>query len=188
MNKISIAANKMLLRIELKQLSSAGKNIYIEPGWLFVNSKNISLGENFRAGKGLKLSTWPVYMGKSTGCNSKLKIGKNVSIMDYANISCMDEITIGDGCLFGDFVFIADNNHGDGISELDQLPIKRKLCSKGPIHIGKNVWIGRNVCVMQNVTIGDGATIGANSVVTHDIPPYTIAVGAPAKVIKSTAP
>ena len=51
--------------------------------------------------------------------------------------------------------------------------------------IGKNVWIGRNVSIMPNVNIGDGAIIGANAVVTHDIPAKSVAVGIPARVVKS---
>jgi acetyltransferase-like isoleucine patch superfamily enzyme len=63
-------------------------------------------------------------------------------------------------------------------------PTQRSLFSKGPVKIGNNVWLGNNVCVMPGVTIGDGAIIGANAVVTHDIPPYSVAGGIPAKVIK----
>lgn len=50
--------------------------------------------------------------------------------------------------------------------------------------IGNDVWLGYNACVKEGVTIGDGAIIGAKSLVTHDIPPYAIAVGTPARVIK----
>ena len=52
------------------------------------------------------------------------------------------------------------------------------------IHIGKGVMLGMETMVMPGVTIGDGAIVGARSMVTKDIPPYTIAVGSPAKVIK----
>lgn len=55
---------------------------------------------------------------------------------------------------------------------------------KGEIHIGKGVMLGMETMVMPGVTIGDGAIVGARSMVTKDIPPYTIAVGSPAKVIK----
>ena len=53
----------------------------------------------------------------------------------------------------------------------------------GDITIGEDCWIGINAVISPGVTIGKGAVIGANSVVTNDIPEYSIAVGAPAKVI-----
>ena len=56
--------------------------------------------------------------------------------------------------------------------------------SNGSVFIGSDVWIGLETVIMSGVTIGDGAVIGARSVVTKDIPPYAIAVGSPAKVIK----
>ena len=64
------------------------------------------------------------------------------------------------------------------------IPYEREIVSKGKIVIGNNVWLGNNVCVMPGVTIGDGVVVGANSVVTKDVPPYCVAVGVPAKIIK----
>ena len=97
----------------------------------------------------------------------------------------MNKIIIGDGCLFGDNVFITDNFHGmSTIEELHVSPIQRTLYSKGGVFIGKNVWVGRNVCIMPSVSIGDGVVIGANAVITADIPAYCVAAGVPAKVIK----
>ena len=61
--------------------------------------------------------------------------------------------------------------------------MNRKLYSKGPVIIGRNVWIGENVCILPNVSIGDGAIIGAGAVVTHNIPSYSISAGVPAKLI-----
>ena len=55
---------------------------------------------------------------------------------------------------------------------------------KQRIVIGNDVWIGANACVLPGVTVGDGAVIGAGSVVTRDVPPYAVAAGCPAKVIK----
>ena len=54
----------------------------------------------------------------------------------------------------------------------------------GEINIGNDVWIGSNVKVLDGVTIGDGSVVGAGSVVNVDIPPYSVAAGVPAKVIK----
>lgn len=54
-----------------------------------------------------------------------------------------------------------------------------------PVTIGKDVWIGGNVTILAGITIGDGCTIGAGSVVTHDMPPRSVAAGNPCKVIKT---
>jgi virginiamycin A acetyltransferase len=59
-------------------------------------------------------------------------------------------------------------------------PIEEEIVSKGPITIGHDVWIGTGVRVMSGVSIGTGAIVGAGSIVTRDIPPYAVAVGAPA--------
>lgn len=58
------------------------------------------------------------------------------------------------------------------------------VTSKGPVIIGSNVWFGDKATILPNVTIGDGAVIAANSVVTKDVPAYSVVAGNPAKIIK----
>lgn len=65
-------------------------------------------------------------------------------------------------------------------------PILRPLTSKGKVTIGRNVWIGDKATILPGITIGDGAIIGANAVVTHDVPPLSVAVGNPARIIEKT--
>lgn len=80
----------------------------------------------------------------------------------------------------------AYNSHGKSErSVLDMNPNLRPIESKGSVVIGNNVWLGDNVIVLPGVTIGDGVIVGANSVVTKNIPSYSVAVGNPAKVVKS---
>lgn len=115
----------------------------------------------------------------------KINIGHNCLIRKGAHITAIDSITIGDDLLTGTNVFITDNSHGNTeYSTLTTSPHQRSCESKGPVRIGNKVWLGNNVCVMPGVTIGDSSIIGANSVVTHDIPAFSVAVGIPAKVIK----
>lgn len=146
----------------------------------------ISVGDNVSISSGCKLHTWKYYKNIDTGYIPNLEIDNDVTITNNSYISCVNSVIIGSGCLLGENCFITDNFHGNNFfDEMKIPPNDRKLFSKGPVHIGKNVWLGRNVCVMPNVTIGDYAVIGANSVVTHDIPAYAIAAGCPAKVIKT---
>ncbi len=63
-------------------------------------------------------------------------------------------------------------------------PVKDELPLKGDTVVGNDVWIGQNVTVMPGVHIGDGAIIGTNSTVASDVPPYSIAVGNPARVVR----
>jgi virginiamycin A acetyltransferase len=92
-------------------------------------------------------------------------------------------------CAIGYNLRIRVRNHYTGYANL-QSKFQNKynfpsLASiKGPVTIGNNVWIGDNVIILSGVTIGDGAVIGAGSIVTKDAPPFSIAVGNPAKVIK----
>jgi acetyltransferase-like isoleucine patch superfamily enzyme len=74
-------------------------------------------------------------------------------------------------------------------AELEQVPTRapRRATAhteSSPIQIGKNVWIGFDCCVLPGVTIGEGAVVGARSVVTTDVPPYTVVAGNPARIIK----
>ena len=96
-----------------------------------------------------------------------------------------DNVSMGYNCQINCNIFITDHFHGaSNIDETYISPNKRALYSKGPVVIDDNVWIGQNVSVMPNVVIGEGCIIGANSVVTHDIPAFSIAAGCPAKIIK----
>jgi chloramphenicol O-acetyltransferase type B len=56
--------------------------------------------------------------------------------------------------------------------------------SKGDVHIGNDVWLGAECLILSGVTIGDGAVVGARAVVRHDVPPYAVVVGSPARVVK----
>ena len=129
------------------------------------------------------------------GCRSRLikdgkkwkpmiKIGNGCNLGQYNHITAVNKIVIGENLLTGRFVLITDNSHGNfSHEELIAHPSKRQIASKGEVVIGNNVWIGDKVSIMPGVHIGDGCVVGANSVVTHDLPAYSLAAGVPAKVI-----
>ena len=141
------------------------------------------MSKGFTTGVGCRIEAYPQINSQK----KILKIGKNVEINDYVHIAAGENISIGNNVLIASKVFISDINHGNykGFNQDSPLsnPSSRKL-STSAIIIKDNVWIGEGVCIMAGVTIGFGSVIGALSVVTKNIPDYSIAVGSPAKVIK----
>lgn len=111
--------------------------------------------------------------------------GYNICVGEnfYMNHNCV--ILDGAKVEFGDNVFIAPNcGFYTAGHPLDYETRNKGLEYAKPIKVGNNVWIGGNVIVLPGVTIGDNVVIGAGSVVNRDIPPNSVAVGNPCKVIK----
>lgn len=102
--------------------------------------------------------------------------------MNQTSITAVQEVVIEEAVEFARGVYVSDHMHG---FDDPQLPIRdQPLTRVAPVRIGRGAWLGQNVVVMPGVTIGAGAVIGANSVVTKDVPARTVAVGAPARVIR----
>lgn len=151
-----------------------GKNVRIDgaPDILYPCA-DIRLGDNVRIGKRC------VFQGSN---RSSIIIDDNVSINDGCFVTSMFEIVIGKNTSIGEYTSIRDYNHEfDDISK----PIKDQAYFGDKILIGEDCWIGRGCVVLPGVSIGNGAVIGANSLVNKDIPSNTIAVGSPAKVIRT---
>ncbi|WP_444092407.1 acyltransferase [Bacteroides sp.] len=169
-------------RFFLSILNSKGRGLIQYPFYA-LGHKYMSIGSNFSAGPGFRVECIDNY-GHDT-FRPLLIIGDNVSFNFRCHIGVINKVVIEDNVLVGSNVLITDHFHGKTLKrELQIAPIERSLFSKGPVIIEKNVWIGENVCVLPNVKIGHNSIIGANSVVTHDIPPYSIAVGNPVRIVK----
>ena len=111
-----------------------------------------------------------------------LEIGDHSSLNFGVMVACSERVTIGRHCMFANGCFIADADH---VFADPEVPVPwQGVASKGPVVIGDNVWCGVNSVILGGVTIGERCVIGANSVVTGDLPPYSVAVGAPARVIR----
>ncbi|AEF25343.1 CatB-related O-acetyltransferase [Streptococcus parauberis] len=123
---------------------------------------------------------------------NRISVGKNtygrinVSVFDHSNSKLLS---------IGSFCSIASNVHflcgGDHYQDrILNYPIEKKLfdqeeaLSKGEIIVGDDVWVGTNALILSGVKIGKGAIVAAGSVVTKDVPPYSIVGGVPAKIIK----
>lgn len=109
-----------------------------------------------------------------------LEIGDRTLVNYGGSIAAAQSVRIGSHCLIGTHAIIMDNDfHRIEPERRYEMPESR------PIVIEDNVWIGARVIVLGGVTIGEGSCIGAGSLVIADIPPRSLAVGVPAKVIRT---
>ena len=156
-----------------------GRNVYIFPGGQIVRPQFISIGDNVRIGKNTDIYVHPKDRGSK---EFVLKIGDNVHIGSYNIIGARNSIVLEENVLLGPRVTIVDNSHH---YENVDVPVKSQEVTEGGfVRLERDCWVGANVFILPNVKIGHHAVIGANSVVNRDIPPYSVAVGTPAKVIK----
>ena len=114
--------------------------------------------------------------GLTVVCFDRVKIGKNVLIMNNCLMMSRGGITIDDGAMIAANAQLISNNH-------DLYDRQILLCK--PVHIGKNAWIGAGATILPGVTVGENAVVAAGAVVTKDVAPNTIVGGNPAKFIKN---
>jgi len=139
------------------------------------------------------------YLGTmfDTGPRARIRLG-DYALVHGARIICDAEVLIGDYALISWNVVLMDTYrvpHDRRLRRcmLEQLaghwprPLEAEVPAR-PIHVGRNVWIGFDACVLPGVTIGDGAVVGARSVIAADVPPYVLAAGNPARVIRTLDP
>lgn len=111
-----------------------------------------------------------------------ISIGDDVYIGRYCYLTAINEISIGDGCVLSEHVYITDLFHG--FDPRMGLIMEQPLQTKGPVKIGPNCFLGYRSTVMPGVELGEWCIVGANSAVTRSFPAYSMIAGAPAKLIK----
>ena len=118
--------------------------------------------------------------------DARVRIGRGCFLNLGVMVAAMELVEIGDHCMLANGCFVSDASHR---FDDPALPVTwQGFTTKGPTRIGANCWLGANVVVTTGVTIGERCVVGANSVVTSDLPPFSVAAGAPARVLRSVAP
>jgi acetyltransferase-like isoleucine patch superfamily enzyme len=113
---------------------------------------------------------------------ARIRIGAGTFLNLGVMVAAADLVEIGSHCMFANGCFVTDANHR--FDDPGRPVTWQGFTSRGPTRVGDNVWCGAHVVVTSGVTIGERCVIGANSVVTEDLPPFSIAAGAPARVIR----
>ena len=165
------------------EFNKCGDDCHIGGFSQLIGAKHISLGNRIYIGKEIVWEVYDHFLDQEF--QPSLTFGNDSSFGDGGHISCINKVAVGNGVRIGRKVFITDNSHGT--SERSQLTTpahQRPLFSKGPVIIEDYAWIGEMSCIMPGVTIGCGSIVAANSVVTKDIPPYCIAAGVPATIVR----
>jgi acetyltransferase-like isoleucine patch superfamily enzyme len=127
------------------------------------------------------------------GLHGRVVLG-DYAMLQGARIICDNAVTIGPYTMLSWLVLVMDSYRLPRDAE-DRRSILRRLPSTAsrrpdeamaarPVHIGSNCWIGFGTCVLPGVTIGEAAIVGARSVVAHDVEPYTVVAGNPARFIR----
>lgn len=158
--------------------------VYYKFGFRLPNGTVISNIKNITIGSNLKISPNCYIFAQGKPGDTQIIIGDNVGF-NYnvmLNADCGGLIKLGDNISIGPYTVIRASNHN--YTDIN-IPIQKQGHIPGIVEINNNVWIGAHVVILPNVKIGHSSIIGAGSIVTKDIPPLSIAVGNPAKIIKS---
>lgn len=185
--------NGGIAQATLPQFGNNPKNLTIELPRRIMNAEHIFLGNNVSIGPGslmYAVTQYPTSHMKHPenqqdvqSFSPSITIGHGVTATANLQIVAMSEITIEDDVMFASNINITDGFHG---YENGNEPYKyQKLFRIAPINIRKGCHVGQNVVILPGVTIGEFSIIGANSVVNSSIPDRSIAVGSPARVIKT---
>lgn len=192
------ALGYLVRRILLSSLfASCGKGVIFGKGLIIRKPGQMSIGDRVAIDDATLLDgamedATAITIGEGTviskGCVVQAKtrplvMGRNCDIGAHVILSSIGGIVLGDSVLIAGNCYIGGGRYH--AEKLDMPIMYQGVYSRGPVKIGDGTWIGAAVTILDGVIIGKGCIIGAGSLVTKDIPDYTVALGSPAQVIKS---
>jgi lipopolysaccharide O-acetyltransferase len=142
-----------------------------------TNPGAIAVGRNVQIQRTARIEAHDRHDGRI-----RIRIGDGSIIAPYVHIGAVESVTIGRNCGIAPFTWITDHDH-DTSDPMQPVVTQRRVIA-APTVIEDGVYIGERVAILRGVRIGTGSIVGTNSVVTRDVPPYSIVVGIPARVIK----
>jgi acetyltransferase-like isoleucine patch superfamily enzyme len=158
-------------RVQLRACTRVGKWTRVIGRITVVNHGTMLVGNRVRIYAHHARSIFTTFAG------GRLTIGDGTVINYGVDIAATGLIAIGANCMIGTHVSILDNDFHE-LANRDQMPQPR------PVIIEDGAWIGNRAIIMPGVTIGEGAAVGAGSVVIADVPPHTLAMGNPARIVR----
>jgi acetyltransferase-like isoleucine patch superfamily enzyme len=157
--------------------ASFGRRSMLEPPIRLVGEERITVGDDVYVGSGCWLQTL-----EGAGYAGELVVGDGTAIAGSCVLSAAVSVRLGRRVLLARNVYVSDHIHA--YDDPTRAVLDQGFERLEPVAIGDGAWLGQNVVVCPGVTIGTGAVVGANSVVTEDVPAYSLAVGAPARIVR----
>lgn len=187
LSDLFLAIYRALIRIKAKlfsllisgAFSEFGKNTVLAPPIRLVGENRIAVGARVFIGE----NSWLQALSEGVNNRKAISIGNGTSIAGACVISAVQSVVLEEDVLLARNVYIADHSHR--FSQFDRPILAQGIDKIEPVLIKRGAWLGQNVVVCPGVTIGQCAVIGANSVVNEDIPDFSVAVGAPARVVRT---
>ncbi len=175
-------------------LESVGPGCFIEKGVRWQVPRRIRLGRRVMVGEGAFLDAHSLTgrivleddVWLSRGCyvvayrNAEVRIGERAYVGHRCLFYGHGGIDVGHDVLLANDVQLICGNHTFARRDV---PIRAQPTEERPIVVEDDVWLGASAIVLGGVTVGRGSVVGAGAVVTHDLPPYSIARGVPARVV-----
>jgi acetyltransferase-like isoleucine patch superfamily enzyme len=177
-------------------LGSVGRNVTFGHGVVLRHPHKVHLGDDVvvddlvvldakgTTNRGIQLGTG-VFLGRGTILSCKdgdITLGDHVNIGFHSEIFSGSQVTVGRYGLFAAYTYLVGGGHE---FEKAGVPVIEQARRSRGITLGENVWLGAGAKVMDGVTIGDHVVVGAGAVVTEDLPPGAVAVGVPARVVRT---
>ncbi|GIW73576.1 MAG: hypothetical protein KatS3mg103_0098 [Phycisphaerales bacterium] len=158
------------------RLHSLGRGAFVHHASTLVRPGRIAIG------RGVVLFSGARIEAVGDGQEPQVVLGDRVSIQRGVHIGACLKVEILEGTVFGAGVYVTDHDH-------DYRDPRKGYFGTGfllaaPVRIGPRAWVGERAIILKGVTVGEGAIVGAGAVVNRDVPPYSIAVGVPARVVR----
>jgi len=172
------------VRVRHARHLTAGRNLIIDDyaEVMALSRRGIVCGDHVTIGAYATIKP-SNYYGRDLG--EGLVIGDRSNIGAYSYVGCSGLISIGNDVMISPRVSLYAENHN--FADAGR-PMRDQGITRTPIVIEDDCWIASGAIILAGVTVGRGSVVAAGSVVTHDIPPYSVAAGAPARVLRSRLP
>ena len=160
--------------------SRVGKRLILEGGTPFIlGPGNVEVGDDVHLSKHVNFM-----VGSKDYPDGRVVVGDHTFLGFTATFSALREIRVGSNVLIADRVHVYDNNSHSLDPEVRATADRLAPEDIAPVVIGDKSWIGAGSIILKGVTVGEGAVVATGSVVTSDVPPYTLVGGNPARVLR----